>query len=281
MFYLVEEEEEPKREEYYERKHLTLVPEDPTFLGEDVMKWPLSSPSSSSSSPAPVQAPPQPPVLRVPQDLLLTVNTTPARNWLLQNAPDVWNRDITALVRQERAALLQYQQYLVAYQTAVGALPPPSSSTTIQSLKYGVNHLIDNHSLFHMVKLSQDADETLEQQRDIFELSRFKKIRDKIEEQRQRVLDIYNKKKEELESKCDQEIQRIMDQITKTMMSHTSGGKGLDLDSFITSRKPYIDKVVDVSSSKQQQIKDDQKKTNGGMKKISKKYCKKNRKSKY
>ena len=75
-------------------------------------------------APAPVQAPPQPPNLRVPPDLLLAANTQPARAWLLQNAPDVGNnRDRLALLRRERAALLQYQQDLAAYQAAVGALP--------------------------------------------------------------------------------------------------------------------------------------------------------------
>jgi hypothetical protein len=73
---------------------------------------------------AAVPAPPQPPNLRVPQDLLLAANTQPARAWLLQNAPDVGNnRDRLALLRRERAALLQYQQDLAAYQAAVGALP--------------------------------------------------------------------------------------------------------------------------------------------------------------
>ena len=75
-------------------------------------------------APAPVQAPPQPPNLRIPPDLLLAANTQPARAWLLQNAPDVGNnRDRLALLRRERAALLQYQQDLAAYQAAVGALP--------------------------------------------------------------------------------------------------------------------------------------------------------------
>ena len=75
-------------------------------------------------APAAVPAPPQPPNLRVPQDLLLAANTQPARAWLLQNAPDVGNnRDRLALLRRERAALLQYQQDLADYQAAVGALP--------------------------------------------------------------------------------------------------------------------------------------------------------------
>jgi hypothetical protein len=75
-------------------------------------------------APAAVPAPPQPPNLRVPPDLLLAANTQPARAWLLQNAPDVGNnRDRLALLRRERAALLQYQQDLAAYQAAVGALP--------------------------------------------------------------------------------------------------------------------------------------------------------------
>jgi hypothetical protein len=75
-------------------------------------------------APAAVPAPPQPPNIRVPPDLLLAADTQPARNWLLQNAPDVGNnRDRVALVRRERAALLRYQQDLADYQAAVGALP--------------------------------------------------------------------------------------------------------------------------------------------------------------
>lgn len=75
-------------------------------------------------APAAIPAPPQPPNLRVPPDLLLAANTQPARAWLLQNAPDVGNnRDRLALLRRERAALIQYQQDLAAYQAAVGALP--------------------------------------------------------------------------------------------------------------------------------------------------------------
>lgn len=75
-------------------------------------------------APEPVRAPPQPPNLRVPPDLLSAANNIPARNWLLQNAPDVANnRDRQALLRRERAQLLQYQQDLADYQAAVGALP--------------------------------------------------------------------------------------------------------------------------------------------------------------
>lgn len=85
-------------------------------------------------APAPVQAPPQPPNTRVPPDLLLAPNTVPARNWLLANAPDVANnRDRQALIRRERAAVLQYQQDLVAYQAAIGAIPvaPPAGQPPV------------------------------------------------------------------------------------------------------------------------------------------------------
>jgi len=85
-------------------------------------------------APAPVQAPPQPPNTRVPMDLLLAPNTVPARNWLLANAPDVANnRDRQALIRRERAAVLQYQQDLAAYQAAIGAIPvaPPAGQPPV------------------------------------------------------------------------------------------------------------------------------------------------------
>jgi hypothetical protein len=98
------------------------------IVGPGVQRQPQPGPPAPlppvQPAPAPVQAPPQPPALRVPPDLLLAANTQPARAWLLQNAPDVGNnRDRLALLRRERAALLQYQQDLAAYQAAVGALP--------------------------------------------------------------------------------------------------------------------------------------------------------------
>lgn len=74
--------------------------------------------------PAIQRAPPQFPAIRVPPDLLLAPNNVPARNWLLANAPDVRNnRDRQALLRRERALLLQYQQDLADYQAEVGAIP--------------------------------------------------------------------------------------------------------------------------------------------------------------
>ena len=93
---------------------------------------PRPPPQPAPPAPAPpvqpgpaVPPPPQPPNLRVPPDLLLAANTQPARAWLLQNAPDVANnRDRLALLRRERAELLQYNQDLVAYQAMIGAIPP-------------------------------------------------------------------------------------------------------------------------------------------------------------
>lgn len=155
--------------------------------------------------------------------------------------------------------------------------PMQSSSTSIQSLKNGVNHLIDNHPFFHMVKLSYFKKKLLTEDIDIFELPQFKKILDYIREKRQRVIDFYTTEIEELERWCHERIQRIK-KTHMTMMHPTSGRKGLGVMEIL---KPIIVEFDDLSSFKQQQIQDDEKKTNGGMKKISKKYRKKNRKSKY
>lgn len=98
------------------------------IVGPNVQRQPQPAPQPLPQpvqpAPQPVGAPPQPPNLRVPPDLLLAPNTQPARNWLIQNAPDVANnRERVALVRRERAALLQYQQDLAAYQAQQGAVP--------------------------------------------------------------------------------------------------------------------------------------------------------------
>ena len=76
--------------------------------------------------PAPAVAPPpQQPVLNIPEALLLAPQAGPAFMWAAQNIPNLPNRRaVLDLVRQERAALLQYQQDLVAYQAMTGAIPP-------------------------------------------------------------------------------------------------------------------------------------------------------------
>lgn len=75
-------------------------------------------------APAALPAPPQPPALRVPQDLLLGAQAQPALAWAAQNLLDLPNRRaVVALVRRERAQLVQYNQDLAAYQAAAAAVP--------------------------------------------------------------------------------------------------------------------------------------------------------------
>jgi hypothetical protein len=114
-----------------------------------------------------------------------------------------------------------------------------------------VGKVMNSHSGTHALKLYTDLDK-LRTDINIFELDEYKDYEDEI-----------NEKKKKLRRPSP----------PVTMMSWTSGRQ-------VPSRKPSIEEVVDEPSF-QQQIKDDQKKTNGGMKKISKKYLKKTRKSKY
>ena len=75
-------------------------------------------------APAAQGAPPQPPALRVPQDLLLGAQAQPALAWAAQNLLDLPNRRaVVDLVRRERRQLIQYQQDLAAYQAAAAAVP--------------------------------------------------------------------------------------------------------------------------------------------------------------
>jgi hypothetical protein len=75
-------------------------------------------------APAALPAPPQPPNLRVPEALLLGAQAQPALAWAAQNLLDLPNRRaVVALVRRERAQLIQYNQDLAAYQAAAAAVP--------------------------------------------------------------------------------------------------------------------------------------------------------------
>lgn len=76
--------------------------------------------------PAPAVAPPpQRPVLNIPEALLLAPQAGQAFRWAAQNLPNLQGRRaVLDFVRQEREALLQYQQDLAAYQAMIGAIPP-------------------------------------------------------------------------------------------------------------------------------------------------------------
>jgi hypothetical protein len=132
-------------------------------------------------------------------------------------------------------------------------LDQPSKRGLIMSfIKPLLGKVMNSHPGLHALKLYTDLDK-LPTRIDIFEIDEYKDYEDKIE-----------KKKEEL---------RLLYPPETTMLSWTSGR-------LVPFRKSSIVEVDDEPSF-QQQIKDDQKKTNGGMKKISKKYLKKTRKSKY
>jgi hypothetical protein len=73
-------------------------------------------------APAPDLAPPQPPNLRIPQDLLQIPNPNNALRWARANL-GISFRQAADIINRERGLLQQYQQDLAAYQAAVGALP--------------------------------------------------------------------------------------------------------------------------------------------------------------
>ena len=81
-------------------------------------------PQPVQPAPAAQGAPPQPPALRVPADLLLQAQPQQAFAFVAQNLPDIPNRRAAiALIRRERAQLQQYNQDLAAYQAAAAAVP--------------------------------------------------------------------------------------------------------------------------------------------------------------